>query len=42
MLYEVITVSAAEMQAAYTKVDEDFLDTLERAIERIQSSYNFV
>jgi len=32
-----LQVSAAEMQAAYTKVDEDFLDTLEKAIERIQS-----
>lgn len=32
-----LQVSAAEMQAAYTKVGEEFLETLSLAIERIQS-----
>ena len=32
-----LQVSAAELQEAYTLVDEEFLDTLARAIERIQS-----
>lgn len=37
MALENLQVSSAEMQEAYTLVDEDFLDTLGRAIDRIQS-----